>query len=196
VVKHLTNPLNLFREWHASASESSTLSRPDAMCVSTVDPDGNPQARFVDLKAVRDDGVIFCTSFESPKAAHIAMNPRVALTIWWDHIGRQIRLLGTAHRIPDAEADEFFRARSREGQLATWAFDQSARMPENVSHAQILERVQQRFGSGIIPRPAHWGGYAVAPYRVEFLTFNTSRVHQRLLYERYDGEWTVSELQP
>ena len=186
----------VFREWRALAAGSGRLAHPDATCVSTVDSNGNPDARFVDLKAVQDDGFVFCTSFNSPKGEQLAANPHVALTFWWDSAGRQIRVLGVAHRLPDAEADRWFGERPRDAQLTTWAFEQSAPLAPHHSTAHMLDEVRQRFPDGPIPRPAYWGGYLIAPYRMEFLIFDVSRVHRRHLYELQHGEWVVSELQP
>jgi pyridoxamine 5'-phosphate oxidase len=47
------------------------------------------------------------------------------MTIWWDHVGYQIRVVGTAEVITDVEADVFWQTRSRSAQLTTPAFDQS-----------------------------------------------------------------------
>ena len=192
----MNDPIDVFREWRAVAAESGRLAYPSAMCVSTVASNGNPDARFVDLKAVRDEGFVFCTSFDSPKSEQLAANRHVALTFWWDHVGRQIRVLGTAHRISDSDADRLWAERKRDAQLATWAFEQSTPLAKNQTREQILDLVRQRFPDGPVPRPAYWGGFLVAPHRVEFLTFDESRVHRRQLYELQLGEWMVSELQP
>jgi len=190
------DPIALFREWRRQASAPGAPSLPDAMCLSTVDDDVTPHARFVNLKEVRDDGFVFCTSHASPKVAHIEANPRVALTFWWDHVKRQVRVSGLATRIPDAETDAPFQRRDREAQLASRAFEQSAELPGDTSLAERLNRARERFGSGEVPRPPHWGGYLVAADRIEFLIFEDSRAHRRTLYERRRGQWSVSELQP
>lgn len=195
-VEQQQDPIALFRGWRREASASGDHSLPDAMCLSTVDGDGAPHARFVDLKEIRDDGFVFCTSHASPKAAHIEASSRVALTFWWGHVKRQVRVSGLATRITEAEADAMFRRRSREAQLASWAFEQSAGLPGNVSPGDRLNAARERFGDGEVPRPPHWGGYVVTPDRIEFLVFDESRAHRRVLYERRRGEWTASELQP
>lgn len=190
------DPIAVFRDWRQRASTSGAPSVADAMCLSTVEADGTPHARFVDLKELRDDGFVFCTSHASPKAAHIEANPRVALTFWWDHVKRQVRVSGLATRITEPEADAFFRRRDRDAQLASWAFEQSAGLPEDTLLSDRLNAVHERFGSGELPRPPHWGGYLVAPDRIEFLNFAESRAHRRVLYQRHHGQWTVAELQP
>lgn len=188
------DPMTLFRQWRRLAGERG-LSHPDAVCVSTVDSSGAPHARFVDLKAARNDGFVFCTSYLSPKSAHIEANPRVSLTFWWDHVGRQVRVRGSATRLSETESEVFFRARSRDAQLANWAFKQSAPVDELGPRAQ-LEAARERFASGEVPRPQHWGGYLVDPVQMEFLTFHVTRVHWRLVYERQEGAWVAFEVQP
>ena len=190
------DPITRFREWHREASASEAGSRPDAMCLSTVEGDGTPHARFVDLKEVRDDGFVFGTNYTSPKSAHIEANPRVALTFWWGHVKRQVRVAGRATRITEGDAEALFRRRRREAQLVSWAFEPSEVLPGDTSPGDLLDAVHERFGSGEVPRPPHWGGYVVAPDRIEFLDFEDSRAHRRVLYERHHGEWTASELQP
>ena len=190
------DPIALFRAWRREAAASGILAFPDAMCLSTVDEDGIPHARFVDLKEVREDGFVFCTSHTSPKGAHLEADPRVALTFWWDHARRQVRVSGLAARITDAEADAIFRRRPRDAQLAAWAFEQSAALAGVRSLSERLGRARERLGSGEVARPPHWGGYTVEPDRIEFLTFEPSRAHRRVVYERRGGEWTVSRVQP
>lgn len=180
----------------ARAAAAGTSARPDAMCVSTVDQAGSPHARFVDLKGVRADGFVFCTSHLSPKGRQIDGNPNVALTFWWDHVGRQVRVLGRAERISAADADELFAARSTDAQLASWAFEQSAIVSADESPAQRMEATRARLGSGAVRRPPHWGGYLVRPRQLEFLQFAASRMHHRVLYAASGGVWRRSELQP
>lgn len=192
----MNDPIDVFREWHRQATVSGSAAQPNAMCLSTVDAAGVPHARFVDLKTVRIDGFVFCTSYASPKGRHLEANPNVSLTFWWDHIGRQVRVLGAATRIADSEADRHFAERSRNAQLASWAFDQSATSRVGETRADRVAAMNDRFGGGVIPRPPEWGGYIVTPRRIEFLRFEASRAHERILYERDDSAWVLSELQP
>ena len=191
-----TDPLRLFREWYAAARQASPLAHPDAVFVSTSDEHGFPEGRFVDLKAVSESGFVFCTHLDSRKARALATNPNVALTFWWDHIERQVRVVGRAERIADADADTYFQARSRDARLTSWASQQSAVLPDPAQLEQRVEAARRRFHNADVPRPVHWGGYRVVPSRIEFLAFRANRRHERLLFERRGHEWTRTWLQP
>lgn len=91
-MRFMTDPLEQFLEWHRHARSSSAVAHPNAMCLATIDEAGIPHARFVDLKAVRPDGFVFCTSYASPKSQQIQAQPSVSLTFWWDQVGRPASL--------------------------------------------------------------------------------------------------------
>lgn len=74
----MIEPITVFQQWLAQAEEDRRLSRPRAFCLSTVDPDGAPDARFVDLKEVTAEGFVFSSPLGSGKARALAANPRGA----------------------------------------------------------------------------------------------------------------------
>lgn len=179
------------------SAESSSLSKhPSAVCLSTVDEHGVPEGRFVDLKNVSDQGFVFGTHLDSPKAQALAANPHVGLTFWWDHVERQVRVVGRAERLSDAAADALFAARPREAQITSWASEQSAPLLDSAAFEQRLSDTRRRFADAGVPRPHHWGAYCVVPARIEFLEFRVSRVHVRTLFEREPTGWRRLQLQP
>jgi pyridoxamine 5'-phosphate oxidase len=189
-------PFETFREWYSAAQESSPLKHRGAVCVSTVDAQGMPDGRVVDLKACSEAGFVFCTRFDSAKGLALAEHPYAALTFWWDHVERQIRVVGPVQRIPDAEADRYFQERSRHAQLATWASQQSAPLDECAMLEERIRKMQVKFDGASVPRPLEWGGYRVAPIRMEFLTFRATRLHERLQFLRVGDAWIRQWLQP
>jgi len=188
--------MSLFREWLALAERDERIARPRAFCLSTVDADGAPDARFVDLKEVTDAGFIFSSPLGSGKARALAANPRAALTFWWAPLERQVRVAGVARRVSDVEADELFRSRSRDAQLASWASQQGAELHDPASLDQRLGELRQRFSGADITRPEGWGGFSVVPSRIELLRFQESRLHERTLFVRADDAWRTLRLQP
>lgn len=85
------DPFALFSDWLLAARRSGSLSNPAAFCLSTLNERGQPDARMLDLKEFSSAGFVFGTHVDSPKARAISANANVALTFWWDHIGRQVR---------------------------------------------------------------------------------------------------------
>jgi pyridoxamine 5'-phosphate oxidase len=57
--------------------------------------------------------------------------------------------------------------------------------------------MDERFAGQEIPRPAHWGGFRIAPERVEFWQGHKHRLHDRLVYLRQDdGSYVRTRLCP
>ena len=47
-----------------------------------------------------------------------------------------------------------------------------------------------------MPRPPFWGGFRLAPDRLEFWNAGEHRLHDRLLYTRTAAGWTMERLGP
>lgn len=190
------NPLEKFQYWWQAVLLDSPLQQKSAVCVSTIDADGFPSARFVDLKAVNENGFIFCTSLSSEKSRHIRLNHKIALTAWWDHMGYQVRVTGIAKPLAESDAIVFWQSRDREAQLTTLALEQSKLLTSETAMMLKVKAVGMAYTSDSIPKPANWGGYCVDPISIEFLTFKESRLHLRELYVKTGSEWRKSLLQP
>ena len=109
------DPIAIFSSLFEQASRD--CAEPDAMVLSTVDPDGRPSARYVLLKGVDDRGFVFYTNVESRKARALAAHPHAALTFYWPP-ATQVRIEGPVERVSDAEADAYFATRPGDRRLA------------------------------------------------------------------------------
>jgi pyridoxamine 5'-phosphate oxidase len=47
-----------------------------------------------------------------------------------------------------------------------------------------------------VPLPHHWGGYRIAPTRIEFWQGRPSRLHDRILYTQTGDSWVIGRLSP
>ncbi len=189
-------PIGLFSLW---LEEAGTTSHPDptAMTLSTVDQQGRPSSRVVLLKEIRDGKLIFFTNYLSRKALEIVNRPDVAAHFLWAELERQVRIEGTATPIPNADSDRYFRSRPYESQLGAWASPQSKVIPDRRYLEEEYEKYRKRFGgSGKVPRPPLWGGYAIDPIMIEFWQGGTHRLHDRIVYKRCDGSWKRYRLAP
>jgi pyridoxamine 5'-phosphate oxidase len=189
------NPVEQFRRWFDEAL-AANLHEPNAMTLATATPDGQPSARIVLLKGYDERGFVFYTNHEGRKARELTGNPRCALLFYWGELGRQVRIEGTATRVPDEEADAYFASRPRGSRLGAWASAQSREVGGRRALEDRLRKLDLQYEGREIPRPPFWGGYRVEPAEFEFWQGRENRLHDRLVYRRAGDGWEVSRLQP
>lgn len=170
---------------------------PTAMTLATVQ-EGRACARVVLLKGVDERGFRFFTNFTSAKGRQIEAHPQVALCFHWKTLvhGVQVRVEGRAEELPDAESDAYFATRPYGSQIGAWASLQSQTLPDRAEFDARIAEFEQRFSDGVVPRPPPWGGFVVAPERIEFWYGAAFRLHERQCYERTDQSWTRRMLYP
>lgn len=189
------DPIALFARWYEAALGAG-LKNPNAMTLATVDGDGRITARMVLLKGFDAAGFVFYTNSESRKGRALADNPRAALCFYWPSLDRQVRVEGGVNRVSDAESDAYFASRPRQAQIGAWASRQSRPLTARLEFEKEIARFAARFGLGKVPRPDHWGGYRVAPERIEFWQEGAFRLHDRLSFTRVAGHWKHERLYP
>ncbi len=192
------DPIAQFNSWLEEAQESEP-NDPNAVSLATADADGAPSLRVVLLKRADADGFVFYTNFESRKGRELLANPRAALGFHWKSLRRQVRVEGAVSQVPDEVADSYFASRDRGSRIGAWASKQSR--PLDTPHALEREvaKFTAKFGLGEVPRPAHWGGFSLAPLRIEFWRSGAFRLHDRLVYSRDDttlSQWRTERLFP
>ncbi|WP_395373623.1 pyridoxal 5'-phosphate synthase [Marinicella sp. W31] len=191
-----SDPIKRFQLLWDQARESSAVQLKSAVCISTIDENGFPQARFVDLKQADEGGFVFCTDYQSSKGQELLNNPKAALTIWWEHLSTQVRITGTAATIPTAAAEKFWHDRTYDAKLTSLASQQSQELHSDHDLIQLLTTLQVQHHESDIPKPASWGGFVISPIKIEFLLFKEDRMHQRDLYIKQQDHWQKKHLQP
>ena len=191
------SPHPLVESWLAEAEGDERILYPNSACLATADGDGRPDARLVLLKDVGADGYVFYTNLGSAKARALAENPRAALVLYWEPLGRQVRVRGSVEETTAAEADAYFASRPRGSQVGAWASEQSASVPDRAALEEHLREAEARFGDDPVPRPPHWGGFRLKAEEVEFWLEREYRLHDRFLYRaEAGGGWSVQRLFP
>ena len=191
----LEDPLAQLRMWLDDAY-AAKLREPNAMALATIDADGAPSLRIVLVRGLDARGVAFYTSYESRKGIAIAHESRVAATIFWAELERQVRLEGRAQRLSDEESDAYFATRPRGHQLGAWASDQSHTVDSRQTIEERMRHFDERFEGEEVPRPYSWGGYVIVPERIEFWQGRPNRIHDRIEYRHAPAGWLRQRLQP
>ncbi len=213
-------PLELVSAWLNDAARAGSA-MPNAMVLATLDEHGSPAARVVLCKeiCIRPGYVTFYTNYLSRKGLELGRNPRAAAVLYWDTLGRQVRLEGPVSRASPAESDAYFASRPWQARLGAWASAQSMPIASRAQLAQSVDDVARRFGTpsplageddapdpGVtIPRPPHWGGYHLWIEVVELWLEGTARLHDRARWQRTlrpssagfeTGPWSATRLYP
>jgi pyridoxamine 5'-phosphate oxidase len=167
------------------------------MVLATADASGRPSARHVLLKGLDQRGFVWFTNYESAKARDLRANPRAALVFPWFPIRRQVIVNGTVSIIDASESDAYFATRDRPSQIGAWASPQSEVIPDRHWLEQRVIDLEARFKGVDVPRPDFWGGYRLAPERIDLWVNRPDRLHDRFRYERTDdGSWVICRLAP
>ena len=164
--------------------------------LATADEQGRPSARMVLLKGVDERGFVFYTNYGSRKAAELDANPRAALCFHWAWIGKQYRAEGPVERVSAEESDAYFASRPHGSRIGAWASKQSQPLESRAGLVARVAKIEARFAGREVPRPDFWGGYRLAPERVEIWHNQLYRLHDRFVYERDGDGWVKRRLYP
>lgn len=190
------DPVETFKLWYDRAMRTSGMVNPNATVLSTVGHDGYPDGRVVLLKNVRDGEFVFFSNRQSNKGRALDERAQASLTFYWESLGRQVRVVGSVQTVPNAESDAYFATRPRGSRIGAWASDQSRPLESRDALERRVRELEEKWPVGEIPRPPHWGGYALEPVRIEFWQEGPDRLHDRFRYDRVGEAWTLTRLYP
>ncbi len=189
------DPFQQFQRWFDQAVQAE-LPEPNAMTLATASKTGIPSARIVLLKALDERGFTFFTNYNSDKGKQLLENPNAAIAFLWTELERQVRIVGSVEKTSPEESDRYFYSRPHGSRLGVWASEQSEVIPNRAVLEQRLEDLKHQYENQEVPRPPHWGGFRVIPTEIEFWQGRSSRLHDRLRYQRHADQWKIERLSP
>lgn len=192
----LPDPLEQLTLWVKEADDAEVY-EPNAMVLSTIDPDQEPSSRTVLLRGIDQHGLYFYTDYGSRKGLALLANPAVSVVFPWYRQHRQVIVFGHATPTDPEVSDAYFETRPRGSQIGAWASDQSRPIDSRDLLEAKVQEMEARFaGDQPIPRPESWGGFLIEPERMEFWAGRTSRLHDRISFQKDSEGWSVTRLQP
>jgi len=151
-------------------------------------------SRYVNLKFINNDEFIFFSNYESPKAAAFNSHNQIAALIYWSSINIQIRIKAKIKKTSKEFNQKYFFDRSEEKSALAISSNQSK---EIVSYNQVKENYNKSLKNDDLKKcPEYWGGYSFTPYYFEFWEGHESRINKREVFQKIDGIWKQSILQP
>lgn len=190
------DPFEIARTWLTQA-EAEELNDPNAIALSTVDPDGMPNVRMVLLKEIEADAFVFYTNYGSAKAQEIEAAGKAAFVMHWKSLRRQVRVRGVVGREDGPQADAYYKSRSLKSRLGAWASHQSQPLSSRAALVAEVAKVTAKHGTAPT-RPPFWGGFRIRPTEIEFWADGAYRLHDRFVWRRQslDDAWEIERLSP
>jgi pyridoxamine 5'-phosphate oxidase len=188
------DPFKQLERWLNEAIQAETP-EPNAMTLATVGSNLRPSTRVVLIKGLDERGIVWYTNYQSRKGLELAGNPFAALQFHWVELERVVRIEGTVERVSAQQSIDYFATRPHLSQIAAIASPQSAKVSGRAELEAMMDAASKSC-SGEPQRPEHWGGYRLVPDRFEFWQGRRNRLHDRLVYESSNGDWTRSRLAP
>lgn len=196
------DPFAIAQSWLDAAAETE-INDPNAIALSTVDPDGLPNARMVLLKDIEGldapsgGAFVFYTNYGSAKAREIEGAGKAAFVMHWKSQRRQIRVRGLVEREEGAQADAYYASRSLKSRLGAWASRQSEPLSSRASLMAEVAKVTAQQGTNP-KRPPFWGGFRIKPLEIEFWADGAFRLHDRFRWRRQTlaDPWEITRLNP
>lgn len=190
------NPVKQFENWLNEAINAE-VNEPTAMCMASVGSDGQPSTRVLLLKGIESDQFIFYTNYNSQKSRELKNNSKSALNFYWPELERQVNIQGVIEKTDEKTSDAYFKSRPYKSRIGAWASPQSEPIPSRNFIKLEFAKYAAKYIGQEVPRPPHWGGYALNPKSIIFWQGRPNRLHDRVRYSiQKDGNWIMERLAP
>ena len=189
-----TKPYILFKKKYDQAMDAEQKSI-QAISISSYNINKHEvDARHVNLKFILNEEFIFFSNYNSPKAHSFDLHKQITALIYWPNVNVQIRMKANIKKTSNAFNQKYFAQRSKEKNALAISSNQSKPIK---SYSEVKKRFNKSLKNDDLDKcPEYWGGFSFTPYYFEFWEGHESRLNKREVYEKTDGDWSKSFLQP
>src|SRR5208283_2175992 len=104
---------------------------------------------------------------------------------------------GDVVKLSREESEAYFKSRPKGSRLAACASHQSEVIGNRAALEERWRKVEAQHPGENVPMPEYWGGYLLAPTRIEFWQGRPNRLHDRFQYVKQpDKTWRIERLSP
>tara|TARA_B100000886_G_scaffold340531_1_gene310895 strand:- start:4379 stop:4975 length:597 start_codon:yes stop_codon:yes gene_type:complete len=187
-------PYRIFKEKYEN-SLNANQKIIEAICISSFSFEENEvNARFVNLKFVKDKEFIFFSNYDSPKSRDFISHNQITALIYWNATNVQIRMKAKIKKTSKEFNMEYFAKRDIKKNALAISSKQSNKI---ASYEDILVNYEKSLQKDNLEQcPEYWGGYSFIPYYFEFWEGHESRLNKRQVFEKKNDEWNQFILQP
>jgi len=194
-MNQIANPFDQFKCWYDEAIKAEFY-YPDAMSLTTISKFGYPENRIVLMKSFDENGFCFFTNYQGNKGKDLTETPRASCCFHWKSIAKQVRIVGDVEKMTSNESGRYFASRPKLSQIGAWASLQSEEI-KGASDFQVrVAEYSIKYNFHDVPRPPHWGGFRIKPFKIEFWEEKPFRLHNRTEYSLTNNTWQIRSLYP
>lgn len=196
------NPFKRFEKWlfEAGYKLQNGFIIPDLPVVLATSFHNIPSARVVYLKKLIMQEFIFFTNVNSKKGREIKINSNVSVCVFFEKLGRQVRIEGKSLLADIEHAQEYFMKRPLIAKAAS-ALSRQSEVLHNYDDF-VKEVYEQSVNSSENFKdkvPANWAGFKIEPSEFEFFEGREFRLNKRESYKKdlhSEKLWNVVKLYP
>lgn len=196
-ISNLNNsePYRLLKNYYDKAFEAGEDVIEAILIASFDNKKKEVDARFVNLKYIIDEEWIFFTNYNSPKSKQFNSHNQISAILYWKSINMQIRIKAEIYKTSNNFSDKHFANRSIHKNALSISSRQS-NVIESYEHIIANYKDQLANTGSTVKRPDYWGGYSFTPFYFEFWEGHESRINKREVFDKIDGIWKHSFIQP
>ena len=167
----------------------------EAISISSFNKKTNEvDSRYVNLKFISNDEFIFFSNYDSPKASSFNSHSQITALFYWSSINVQIRMRAKIKKTSNEYNQKYFFERSEEKNALAISSSQSKQID---SYSHVIKNYNKSLKNDDLKKcPDYWGGFSFTPYYFEFWEGHESRLNKREVFDKINGAWEQSFLQP